>query len=58
MFRENGFGGIGVDAIVRDVGLTHGGFYRHFTSKDELAAEAVMRALGRSAEPTTCRHGT
>jgi TetR/AcrR family transcriptional repressor of nem operon len=32
------------------VGLTHGGFYRHFRSKDELAAEAIARGLAASAE--------
>jgi TetR/AcrR family transcriptional repressor of nem operon len=50
MFRENGFDGVGVDAIMNAAGLTHGGFYGHFGSKDDLAAEAVARALERSAE--------
>jgi TetR/AcrR family transcriptional repressor of nem operon len=50
MFRENGFDGVGVDAIMNGAGLTHGGFYGHFGSKDDLAAEAVARALERSAE--------
>ena len=40
LFRENGFGGIGVADIMKASGLTHGGFYGHFASKDELAAEA------------------
>ena len=50
MFRRNGFDGIGLDAIMRDAGLTHGGFYRHFKSKDDLAAEAVESALRRGAD--------
>jgi TetR/AcrR family transcriptional regulator, transcriptional repressor for nem operon len=50
LFRENGFNGVGVDAIMKEAGLTHGGFYGHFASKDALAAEAVRRALDRSAE--------
>src|SRR5260370_34820347 len=50
LFRERGFDGVGVDAIMSSAGLTHGGFYGHFGSKDDLAAEAVMRALERSAE--------
>jgi TetR/AcrR family transcriptional repressor of nem operon len=50
MFREKGFDGAGVDAIMKGAGLTHGGFYGHFRSKDDLAAEAVTRALERSAE--------
>lgn len=50
MFRENGFDGVGVDAIMKGAGLTHGGFYGHFRSKDDLAAEAVRRALERGTE--------
>jgi TetR/AcrR family transcriptional repressor of nem operon len=50
MFRQNGFDGIGLDAIMREAGLTHGGFYRHFSSKEELAAKAVERALRGSEE--------
>jgi len=50
MFREHGFDGVGVDAIMNGAGLTHGGFYGHFRSKDDLAAEAVTRALERSVE--------
>lgn len=45
LFREHGFDGVGVDAIMKEAGLTHGGFYGHFASKDQLAAEAVVRAL-------------
>jgi len=50
LFRENGFDGVGVDAIMREAGLTHGGFYGHFKSKDDLAAAAVTRALERGTE--------
>ncbi len=50
LFRQNGFDGVGLDAIMKDAGLTHGGFYGHFGSKDDLAAEAVTRALERSTE--------
>lgn len=50
MFREHGFDGVGVDAIMNAAGLTHGGFYGHFQSKDDLAAEAVTRALESSVE--------
>ncbi|TGL69275.1 TetR/AcrR family transcriptional regulator [Leptospira kmetyi] len=45
LFRESGINGIGVDQLMKEAGLTHGGFYRHFTSKDELVGEAVERAL-------------
>jgi TetR/AcrR family transcriptional regulator, transcriptional repressor for nem operon len=49
LFRENGFDGVGLDAIMESAGLTHGGFYRHFRSKDDLAAEAVAHGLATSA---------
>jgi TetR/AcrR family transcriptional regulator, transcriptional repressor for nem operon len=50
MFREQGFDRVGVDSIMREAGLTHGGFYGHFGSKEDLAAEAVARALQQSLE--------
>ena len=50
LFREKGFDGVGLDAIMKAAGLTHGGFYGHFASKGDLAAEAVTRAMERSAE--------
>src|SRR5258708_12715912 len=50
LFGEKGFDSVGVDAIMNGAGLTHGGFYGHFGSKDDLAAEAVARALERSVE--------
>lgn len=50
MFREHGFDGVGIDAIMNGAGLTHGGFYGHFRSKGDLAAEAVTHALEHSIE--------
>jgi TetR/AcrR family transcriptional regulator, transcriptional repressor for nem operon len=50
LFREKGVDGIGIDTIMNSAGLTHGGFYGHFASKDDLVVEAVTRALERSAE--------
>ena len=44
-FRERGFEGIGVAELMRSVGLTHGGFYGHFASKEELMALACRRAV-------------
>src|SRR5262245_24790993 len=49
LFRERGFDGVGVADIMKGAGLTHGGFYGHFASKDDLAAEACARALEKSA---------
>jgi TetR/AcrR family transcriptional repressor of nem operon len=48
LFREKGFDGIGVADIMKAAGLTHGGFYGHFASKDDLAAEASRVVLGHS----------
>ena len=44
-FREDGVDRVGLATLMHDAGLTHGGFYRHFESRDELVAEAVERAL-------------
>jgi TetR/AcrR family transcriptional repressor of nem operon len=43
--RESGIAGIGVADLMKEAGLTHGGFYRHFASSDALVAEAIERAL-------------
>jgi TetR/AcrR family transcriptional repressor of nem operon len=50
LFREHGFDGIGVADIMKQAGLTHGGFYGHFASKADLAEQACAVAVGRSAE--------
>jgi TetR/AcrR family transcriptional repressor of nem operon len=50
LLREKGFEGIGVAEIMKAADLTHGGFYGHFDSKDDLAAQACHAALTRSAE--------
>jgi TetR/AcrR family transcriptional regulator, transcriptional repressor for nem operon len=47
-FRERGFEGIGVADLMKEAGLTHGGFYGHFSSKEDLIAEASARALAQS----------
>ena len=44
-FREAGVHGIGVADLMKDAGLSHGGFYRHFPSRDDLVAEAIEQAL-------------
>ncbi|CAN7179969.1 TetR/AcrR family transcriptional regulator [Bosea sp. LjRoot90] len=48
LFRERGFDGVGVADVMKAVGLTHGGFYGHFASKDELAAQALGRAFSNA----------
>jgi TetR/AcrR family transcriptional regulator, transcriptional repressor for nem operon len=49
LFGERGIDGVGIDAIMQAAGLTHGGFYRHFGSKEDLVAAAVDRRLSQSA---------
>ena len=47
-FREHGFDGISVADLMKEAGLTHGGFYGHFSSKEELVALASLRAMGET----------
>jgi TetR/AcrR family transcriptional repressor of nem operon len=49
LFRAKGFGGIGVADIMKAADLTHGGFYGHFASKEDLVAQASRRAMARAA---------
>ncbi len=48
LFREHGFDGIGLGEVMRAAGLTHGGFYKQFDSKEGLVREAMATALERS----------
>ena len=50
LFRERGYDGIGVADLMKEAGLTHGGFYGNFASKEHLMAEACQRAFAGSAE--------
>ena len=45
LFREHGFDGIGLKDLMKGAGLTQGGFYKQFESKDDLSALASRRAL-------------
>ncbi|HSQ20067.1 MAG TPA: helix-turn-helix domain-containing protein [Blastocatellia bacterium] len=53
LFRKSGYDGVGVDAIMSEAGLTAGGFYAHFSSKEALFAETMATALelGRTMQP-------
>jgi AcrR family transcriptional regulator len=42
--RRDGYAGVGVADVMKQAGLTHGGFYAHFESRDALIAEAIERA--------------
>jgi TetR/AcrR family transcriptional repressor of nem operon len=48
--RERGAHGIGVADLMKDAGLTHGGFYAHFDSREALVIEAFAYAMDRSRE--------
>ena len=53
-FRRDGIGATGLQPLMKSLGLTHGGFYAHFASKDELVEKALQHAAnevdGRCAE--------
>jgi len=48
--RAEGMSGAAVSAMMRDSGLTHGGFYKHFGSKDELLMESLSEAFREIAD--------
>lgn len=50
LFREKGFDGVGVSTLMQAAGLTHGGFYKQFESKDDLIAKATKAALDQTAQ--------
>jgi TetR/AcrR family transcriptional regulator, transcriptional repressor for nem operon len=50
LFRERGIDGIGVADLMKSAGLTHGGFYGHFKSKEDLVAQACGRAVAKTRE--------
>jgi TetR/AcrR family transcriptional regulator, transcriptional repressor for nem operon len=45
-FREHGLAGLGIAELMKEAGLTVGGFYKHFDSRDDLVAEALSSAFG------------
>jgi TetR/AcrR family transcriptional regulator, transcriptional repressor for nem operon len=48
--RAEGLNGAAVATVMRDTGLTHGGFYKHFTSKDDLLVESFREAFREIAD--------
>ncbi|MGH8509247.1 MAG: TetR/AcrR family transcriptional regulator [Gammaproteobacteria bacterium] len=48
LLRERGLHGISVAELMSEIGLTHGGFYTHFDSKEALTSEAMEAAFGES----------
>jgi TetR/AcrR family transcriptional repressor of nem operon len=49
-FREHGSEGQGLARLMKEVGLTHGGFYRHFDSKEDLYVDAIARGFQEAAD--------
>jgi TetR/AcrR family transcriptional regulator, transcriptional repressor for nem operon len=49
-FRQRGCESNGIARLMKELGLTHGGFYRHFESKEDLYAEAVARGFEEVAD--------
>ena len=49
LFRERGYDGIGVADLMKSAGLTHGGFYGQFTSKEDLLEQATEQVLKENA---------
>ena len=50
LLKERGADGASIDAVMRDAGLTVGGFYAHFDSKDDLERETLLYGLGASMD--------
>lgn len=46
LFREKGFDAVSVAEVMKAAGMTHGGFYGHFQSKDDLVAQTIAHAVG------------
>lgn len=50
LFRERGFDGVGLNEVMKGAGLTQGGFYKQFQSKDDLIVQASVKALKSGAD--------
>lgn len=50
LFRRHGFDGIGLKDLMEEAGLTQGGFYKQFASKEDLAVQASARALENASQ--------
>jgi TetR/AcrR family transcriptional regulator, transcriptional repressor for nem operon len=50
-FREKGLEGVGIADLMQEIGLTVGGFYKHFDSRDDLVVEALRYALSTRRRP-------
>jgi len=51
LFREKGFDAVSVSEVMKAAGMTHGGFYGHFKSKDDLIVHAIGHVAGNQSDP-------
>ena len=58
LFNRNGYSGVSIEQIMSAAGLTHGGFYRHFSGKDELYAAAVRQFLCKKTPAAWQKRGS
>jgi TetR/AcrR family transcriptional regulator, transcriptional repressor for nem operon len=58
LFGERGVDSVGVAEVMADAGFTHGGFYNHFNSKDDLVLQACSASLARSVDHLRRHNGT
>jgi TetR/AcrR family transcriptional repressor of nem operon len=49
-FRARGIDGVGIDELMKTAGMTHGGFYNHFSSKEDLALEVLNQGFTASLD--------
>lgn len=54
--KRDGLDGVSIPALMKEVGLTHGGFYGHFADRDELVAEAVRTAADATGKEVLSAH--
>lgn len=50
LFKDKGFEAVSVAEVMKAAGMTHGGFYGHFTSKDDLVAQTLAHALAADSD--------
>ena len=55
LFRQRGLGDVTVAEVMKEAGLTHGGFYGHFASKEALVAAAIAEALPKAPDAAESR---
>ena len=56
-FRGRGIDGVGIDEVMKTAGMTHGGFYNHFSSKEDLALEVLNQGFTDSLDSVAAMIG-